>query len=116
MKNSVLRIGAKSIENVSSASWSMNSMVRKLPSTCPTTDAVAYDTSFVEDAESDSARRITYYAVDALVAAAWDVNGVGGNRRTPKQGGEAMSTPSPSACARCLPIMVTIVDGADHGM
>jgi hypothetical protein len=41
MRNSVLLIGSKSVEDGSSASWSMNSMVRKLPSTCPTTGAVA---------------------------------------------------------------------------
>jgi hypothetical protein len=34
--------------------------------------AVAYERSFAEDAESDSARRTTYYDADTLVAAAWD--------------------------------------------
>ncbi len=38
---------------------------------------IAYDTSFVEEAASDAARRTTYYAADTLVAAAWDVDADG---------------------------------------
>ena len=39
--------------------------------------AIGYNTSIVEEAAYDSARRTTYYAADTLVAAAWDADGDG---------------------------------------